>query len=86
MNLLERQNNVNNLLTYYRKLIHPPTRVSGYSSSILDNIYTNQALHEENGVIMTDITDHYSIFIVCEDPEPIINRNVEKGEITILKT
>ena len=23
---------------------------------------------------MTDITDHYSIFTVCEDPEPIINR------------
>ena len=62
------------LAHYYRKLIHLPTRVSGNSSSILDNIYTNHPLHEENGVIMTDITDHYSIFTVCEDPEPIINR------------
>ena len=62
------------LAHYYRKLIHLPTRVSGNSSIILDNIYTNHPLHEENGVIMTDITDHYSIFTVCEDPEPIINR------------
>ena len=62
------------LAHYYRKLIHLPIRVSGNSSSILDNIYTNPPLHEENGVIMTDITDHYSIFTVCDDPEPIINR------------
>ena len=54
------------LAHYYRKLI---------SSSILDNIYTNYLLHEEIGVIMTDITDHYSIFTVCEDPEQIVNRN-----------
>ena len=62
------------LAQYYRKLIHLPTRVSGNSSSILDNIYTNHPIHEENGVILIDITDHYSIFTVCEDPEPIINR------------
>ena len=62
------------LAHYYRKLINLPIRVSGNSSSILDNIYTNHPLHEENGVIMTDITDHYSIFTVCDDPEPIINR------------
>ena len=61
------------LAHYYRKLIHLPTRVSGNSRSILDNIYTNHPLSEENGVIMTDITDHYSIFTVCEDPEPIID-------------
>ena len=79
MNLLVRHHNVKQftnifLAYYYRKLIHLPTRVSGNSSSILDNIYTNHPLHEENGVIMTDITDHYSIFTVCEDPEPIIIR------------
>ena len=27
------------------------------------------------GVIITDITDHYSIFTVCEDSGPIIDRN-----------
>ena len=57
--------------------IYLPTQVSGNSSnskSILKNIYTNHPLHEENGVIMTDITDHYSIFTVCENFEPIINR------------
>ena len=58
------------LAHYYRKFIHLPTRVSGNSRSILDNIYTNHPLSEENGVIMTD---HYSIFTVCEDPEPIID-------------
>ena len=55
------------LAHYYRKLIHLPTRVSGNSRSILDNIYTNHPLSEENGVNMTDITDHYLIFTVCED-------------------
>ena len=60
------------LAHYYRKLIHLPTRVLGNSRSILDNIYTNHPLSEENGVIMTD-SDHYSSFTVCEDPEPIID-------------
>ena len=64
------------LAHYYRKLIYLPTRVSGNSRSILDNIYTNHPLSEENGVIMTYITDHYSIFIVCEDPEPIIDKKI----------
>ena len=59
----------------YKKLIHLPTRVSGNSRSILDNIYTNYPLHDENRVIITDITDHYSIFTVCEHPEPIIDTN-----------
>ena len=53
------------LAHYYRKLIHLQ------DGSIIDNIYTNHPLHDENGVIITDITDHYSIFTVCEDPEPI---------------
>ena len=62
------------LAHYYRKLIHLPTRVSENSRSILDNIYTNHPLHDENGFIITDSTDHYSIFTVCEDPEPILDR------------
>ena len=74
------------LAHYYRKLIQLPTRVSGNSSSILDHIYTNHPLHEENGVSMTDITDHYSIFTVCEDPEPIINRKfLERRDYNIKK-
>ena len=59
------------LAHYYRKLIHLPTHVSGNSGSILDNIYTNHPLHDKNKVI---ITDHYSIFTVCKDPEPIVDR------------
>ena len=66
------------MLIIIKKLIHQPTRVSGNSSCMLDNIHTNLLLHEENEVPMTDITDHYSIFTIGEDPEPGINRKLRK--------
>ena len=63
--------NVNNLLTHFLLIIIGNSYIYLHefqeTRSILDNIYTNHQLSEENGVIMTDITDHYSIFTVCED-------------------
>ena len=43
------------------------------STNVLTN-YTNNPLHDENGVIITDSTDHNSIFTVCKDPEPITDK------------
>ena len=65
MNLLVRHHIVNNstnifLARYYRKLIHLPTRISGNSRSILDNIYTNHPLHDENGVMLL-LSTHSSL-------------------------
>ena len=47
--------------------------------------YTNHPLHDENGVIITDITDHYSIFTVCEDPEPITDRRFRERRYFVIK-
>ena len=74
------------LAHFYRKFIHLPSRVSGNSSSILDNIYKNHPLHDENGVFMTDITYHYTIFTVYEDPEPIIDRKFRERRNFNIKT
>ena len=59
---------------YYKKLINIPTRVAGNSQSLLDNLYTNDPLSDKSGVLMTDITDHYSIFTNSKDPEPIVTK------------
>ena len=59
---------------YYKKLIKIPIRVAGNTQSLLDNLYTNDPLSDNNGVLMTDITDHYSIFTTSKAPEPIVTK------------
>ena len=49
-------------------LITRPTRVTHTSATLIDNIYSNQILdrdHSVNGIIMTDISDHYPIFHIA---------------------
>ena len=60
---------------YYRKLIDVPTRVVENSSTLLDNVYTNCPITESSGVLKTDITDHYSIFVLRAHLEPIKDSN-----------
>lgn len=47
----------------YKSLINKPTRVHGHSSSIIDNIFTNdlESTHS-SGILLADISDHYPIF------------------------
>ena len=73
------------LAHYYKKLINIPTRVAGNTQSLLDNLYTNDPLSDNSGALMTDITDHYSIFTTSKDPEPIATKNIVKGTILTLK-
>ena len=47
---------------------------AGNTQSLLDNLYTNDPLSGNSGVLMTDITDHYSIFTTSKDPEPIVTK------------
>jgi len=44
-------------------IITKPTRVTDSSSTIIDHILTNNAIHTIiPGVIRTDLSDHYSTF------------------------
>ena len=70
---------------YYNKLINIPTRVAGNTQSLWYNLYTNDPLSDNSGVLITDITDHYSIFTTSKDPEPIVTKNIVKGAILMLK-
>ena len=63
-------------------LIARPTRVTHTSATFIDNIYSNQILdrdHSVNGIMMTDISDHYPIFhianyVQAQDVKCIITR------------
>ena len=51
-----------------QQLIKSPTRVTKYSSSLIDHIYTNLVASEIHaGVIETDVSDHFPIFVAFED-------------------
>ena len=47
----------------FRSLIKHPTRVSDHSCTLIDTIFTNSTQKHESGVIVTDISDHYGIFV-----------------------
>ena len=50
------------LSQYHLKLITIPTRVTQSSATLLDNIYTTDPMSGQNGVLMSDFSDHFSIF------------------------
>ena len=72
-----------NMFSYeYIPLINKPTRDSGHSASLIDNIYCNQIPSEStlSGLFYTDVSDHYPIFHIEnkyvdeEKPHIIIKR------------
>jgi exonuclease III len=48
----------------YMPLITKPTRVSTYSATLIDHIYTNKQTSKLSGIIVTDVADHFGIFFV----------------------
>lgn len=52
----------NNILPTITK----PTRVTRTTSTLIDNILTNRPLYAETGIITTDISDHFPIFLICQ--------------------
>ena len=55
---------INLCLSYDMKpVISVPTRVGKNRNTILDNIFTNFAGNNQAGVIQTNITDHFPIFV-----------------------
>ena len=60
---------------YCIPLINRPTRITRESSTLIYNIFSNNHNvndHQVNGILKTDITDHYIIF-------PILSLKVEKS-------
>ena len=47
-------------------LISNPTRITRKSSTLIDNIFTNDIKHDVNsGIVIEDISDHLPIYAVC---------------------
>ena len=59
---------VNQLFSYgFYPLIKSPTRVTGTTSTLIVNIYTNEiGIHMENGIMVNEISDHLPIFSLLE--------------------
>ena len=52
---------------HFAPLINKPTRVRENSATLIDNIFTNNLESKSNqGILYTDITDHFPIFYGCE--------------------
>ena len=48
----------------YKPLINKPTRFTAYTSTLMDNIFTNELdLKHRSGVVIADISDHLPIII-----------------------
>ena len=61
-------------------LIDKPTRITGQSASLIDNIYTNCSLAGcDSGILCTDFSDHFPIFCF------INNLPLNKSKYTLIK-
>lgn len=81
------------LLYSYLPLITKPTRITQQSATLIDNIFTNNDMNNNilNGILFTDITDHYPIFTILNKSlhtEKKINiyRNYSQLNITKFKS
>ena len=52
---------------HFLPLITKPTRVQSNSATLIDNIFSNQLNNIISGVLYTDISDHYPIFVIIEN-------------------
>jgi hypothetical protein len=67
---------------HFTPLINKPTRVTERSATLIDNVYCNQANHESlQGILITDITDHYPIFNIVTEFSVCVKRNIVKKRI-----
>ena len=48
-------------------LISKPTRIVGNSMSLLDNIFIAKPWDYLSGIMLTDITDHFPVFLILKN-------------------
>ena len=65
-------------------LINRPTRITQYSATLIDNIFTNNLCHDDlcfQGILVSDVSDHFPVFHInygCAAQVPdecIVSRN-----------
>ena len=62
-------------------LINKPTRVTSYSATLTDNIFTNNFSSDNiSGILCNDITDHLPIFCSC------YHRSLSRASVPKLKS
>ena len=62
--------------TGLHQIITTPTRVTKHSSSLIDHIYTNASRPEiHSGVIKTDVSDHFPVFVALKHLITSPNKN-----------
>ena len=67
-------------------LIDKPTRITGYSTSLVDHIYTNDPYNKLSpAIILTDMSDHLPIFLVLGTTNPIQNTDNSPKLIRVWK-
>ncbi len=48
-------------------LITKPTRITDYTSTLIDHIYTNAPIHNTvSGICLVDISDHLPVFCISD--------------------
>ena len=58
-------------------LISNPTRLTSYSATLIDNIFTNNLTHNVfSGIILNDLSDHLPVFAYINDA--ILTRSTER--------
>ena len=62
-------------------LIDRPSRITEYSATLIDNIFTNDLITDKlSGLIINDVSDHLPVFSIIKN-----NVNKSHGEKNILK-
>ena len=62
-------------------LIDRPNRITEYSATLIDNIFTNDLITDKlSGLIINDVSDHLPAFSIIKN-----NFNKSRGEKNILK-
>ena len=66
-------------------VINKPTRVLKNSMTCIDHIYTNSFINQElfSGIIKTDISDHFPVFIVDKNLKTTNYQNTIKKQIRV---
>ena len=77
---------VDMLFSYgFSPTINRPTRITASTASLIDNIFTNnqsESLRSKQGILLTDITDHFPIFHIIKDST---SATINSNELSIVK-
>ena len=68
-------------LNSFLPVITKPTRVSGDSATLLDNIFINRPVNYLSGIIMEPLSDHYPIFLIYKNANNLANSETRDSKL-----